>query len=81
MAAKIVGRTRVEDGRTVREVTFVTVDFELSLEDGSATKARDEDGQWRLVSSQGYGIPPTIYGALSSADDRVARWGARESAE
>jgi hypothetical protein len=53
----------------------VTVDFELSREDGSSTEARDEDGQWRLTSSQGYGIPPTIYGALSSVDGRVARWG------
>ena len=74
MAAKIVGRSRVEGGRTVREIKYVTVDFELSSEDGSATEARGEDGIWHLIASQGYGIQ-TIYGALSSADARVARWG------
>ena len=74
MAAKIVGRTRVEGGRTVREIKYVTVDFELSSEDGFATEARGEDGIWHLIASQGYGIQ-TIHGALSSADARVARWG------
>jgi len=74
MTAKIVGRSHVDGGRTVREVKYVTVDFELSSEDGSGTEARDEDGRWHLTSSHGYGIP-TIYGALSSVDDRVARWG------
>ena len=73
MTATIVGRSRVEDGRTLREVTYVTVDQELSREDGSAHEARDEDGRWRLTDSSGYGTP-TIYGALSSVDDRVARW-------
>ena len=36
MTAKIVGPSGIEDGRTLREVTYVTVDFELSREDGSA---------------------------------------------
>jgi hypothetical protein len=75
MTAKIVGRSRVEDGRTLREVRYVTVDLELSAEDGSAHEVRGQDGRWRLADSSGYGVPPTIYGALSSADDRVARWG------
>jgi len=61
MTAKIVGRSHVDGGRTVREVKYVTVDFELSSEDGSGTEARDEDGRWHLTSSHGYGIP-TIYG-------------------
>jgi hypothetical protein len=74
MAAKIVERSRVEEGRTVRDIRYVTVDFELSSEDGSATEARDEDGLWHLIASQGYGIQ-TSYGALSSVDARVARWG------
>jgi hypothetical protein len=74
MAATIVGRSRVDDGRTVREINYVTVDFELSSEDGSATEARGEDGLWHLIASQGYGIQ-TTYGALSSVDARVARWG------
>ncbi len=74
MTAKIVGRSRIEDGRTLREVTYVTVDQELSKEDGSAHEARGEDGRWRLTDGGGYGVPPTIYGALSSVDDRVARW-------
>jgi hypothetical protein len=73
MAAKIPERSRVEDGRTVREVRYVTVDVELSSEDGSATEARGEDGRWSLTGSRGYGIL-TNYGALSSVDDRVARW-------
>jgi hypothetical protein len=73
MTATIVGRSRVEDGRTLREVTYVTVDQELSREDGLAHEARDEDRRWRLTDSRGYGTP-TIYGALSSVDDRVARW-------
>jgi hypothetical protein len=73
MAAKIVGRSRLEDGRVLREVTYVTVDLELSREDGSAHEARDKDGRWRLADSSGYGLT-TTYGALSSVDDRVARW-------
>lgn len=75
MTAKIVGPSHVEDGRTLREVTYVSVDLELSREDGFAHEAKGEDGRWRLVDSGGYSIPPTIYGALSSADDRIARWG------
>lgn len=75
MVAQIADRSRVEDGRTVREVTYVTVDFELSRENGSATEARGENGLWHLTASRGYSIPPTIYGALSSVDARVARWG------
>jgi hypothetical protein len=75
MTAKIVGRPFVEDGRTLREVTYVSVDIELAREDGSAHEARDADGRWRLADSSGYGVPPTIYGALSSVDDRAARWG------
>jgi hypothetical protein len=77
MTAKIVGRSYVEDGRTLREVTYVTVDLELSREDGSAHEAKDEDGQWHLTDSSGYGVPPTIYGSLSSVDENVARWDGR----
>lgn len=76
MMAKIVGRPRMDDGRLVREIKYVAVDFELSgSDDGLAFEARGEDGRWRAASASGYGIPPTIYGALSSADARVARWG------
>jgi hypothetical protein len=39
MTATIVGRSRVEDGRMLGEVTYVTVDQELSREDGSAHEA------------------------------------------
>jgi hypothetical protein len=74
MTLKIVGRSRAEGGRTVRDIKYVTVDVELSSEDGDATEARDENGQWHLIASQGYGLQ-TIYGALSSVDARVARWG------
>ena len=75
MTAKIVGRSHVDGGRMLREIRYVTVDFELSSEDGFAIETRGEDGLWRVTESSGYGIPPTIYGALSSVDDRVARWG------
>jgi hypothetical protein len=74
LTVKIVGPSRVEGGRTVREISYVTADLEMSSEDGSATEARDEDGRWHLISSQGYGIQ-TIHGALSSVDAGVARWG------
>jgi len=74
MTAKIVGRSRVEGGRIVRDVRYVTVDFELSSEDGSATEARGEDGQWHLTESHGYGIL-TTHGALSSVSDGAAHWG------
>lgn len=75
LTARLVGPARIEDGRAIRDVTEVVVDRELSQEDGSAHEARDQDGHWRLVDSSGYGVPPTVYGALSSVDDRVARWG------
>jgi len=76
MMARIVGRRRIDEGRLLREIEYVTVDFELSgSDDGLAFEARGEDGRWRPDSASGYGLPPKIYGALSSVDDRVARWG------
>jgi hypothetical protein len=77
MTAKFVGRTRVEDGRSVRDVMYATVGFYLSSEADSFTEARGKDGQWRLASSLESGFPPKSYGVLSSVDDRVARWGGK----
>jgi hypothetical protein len=58
MTAKIVGRSRVDDGRTdrptVRDVWYVTVGFELSREDGSSVEAKGKDGRWHYGGGSGY---------------------------
>ena len=63
-----------EEGDRVREVTFIEVGLRLSREDETTTEARGADGRWKPWSSAGYGFEPIVYGALSSVDDRVARW-------
>jgi hypothetical protein len=74
MTAKVVGRPRVDEGRTVREVRYVTVDFELSREDSSELEVKGQDGRWHYGGGSGYGFTMT-YGALSFVDEHVARWG------
>jgi hypothetical protein len=72
---KINHRSRIdEEGDRVREVTFIEVGLRLSREDETTTEARGADGRWKPWSSAGYGFEPIVYGALSSVDDRVARW-------
>jgi len=65
---------RVDEGRTVRDVRYVTVDFELSREDSSELEVKGQDGRWHYGGGSGYGFTMT-YGALSFVDDHVARWG------
>jgi len=75
LTARINHRPRIEDGELVREVTFVEVGARLSREDGVwSTEARDAAGHWQPHEGGGGFMDPIVYGALSYADDRVARW-------
>jgi hypothetical protein len=75
LTARIYGPTRLEDGRRVRGVTFVSVGDQLSRESAvTYVEAKDEDGHWHEAQSSDMGFDPIVYGALSSVDDRVARF-------
>jgi hypothetical protein len=75
LAGRIVGRPRVEEGRQVRDVEALVVDDLLQRDDDAASvEALEPEGKWRVAQSSGYGVEPTVYGALSYADDRVARF-------
>lgn len=76
LLAKINHPASTDDGRQIREVTYVTVGARMSRENGFTTmEARDADGRWKSWMSGGIWLDPIVYGVLSYADDRVARWG------
>jgi hypothetical protein len=64
------------NGRPTREVWYISIGLTLSHENGSSYwEAQDEHGVWQPALSGGGWFEPTVYGALSSVDDRVARFG------
>jgi hypothetical protein len=64
------------DGRPTREVWNISIGLTLSHENGSSYfEAQDEHGAWQPAFNGGGWSRPTVYGALSSVDDRVARFG------
>jgi hypothetical protein len=75
LEGKLISSERIEDRHRVRDYTIVMIGDQLELESGfSGTESRGADGKWR---SEGYGggtAEPTIYGALSSVDGRVAHF-------
>lgn len=75
LLARLTGPPVMEDGERVREVSFVEVGRLLSQEDSAfTTEAKGVDGKWHEVGGVAGGYGPTVYGALSYVDDRVARW-------
>jgi len=77
LTGRVVGPTRVEKGRPVRNVKFIDVGEELSSTPANFTIERqDARGRWRSVGGLAVGMEPNSYGWLSYVDDRVARWDA-----
>jgi hypothetical protein len=75
LQARIIGRSRMEDGERVRDVRLVQVGHLLSQEDSAFTiEAQGAGGKWQEVGGGAGSDAPTVYGALSYVDDRVARW-------
>jgi len=75
LSGKINGRPYLRDGHQVRELTIVSIGQELFREDGAThVEGLDARGRWQPEESGGIGVPPIVYGALSYADDRVARF-------
>ncbi|HEY4183508.1 MAG TPA: hypothetical protein VGP07_00500 [Polyangia bacterium] len=73
LIAKIIDRPQMDSGERLRNVTFVEVGALLSGDDGFTTEAQGPDGRWQEEGG-GSGYGPNVYGALSYADDHVARW-------
>ena len=75
LLAKINQPASTDDGEQVREVTHVVVGALMSRENGfTTTEARDAGGRWKPWMSGGIWLDSIVYGTLSYADDRVARW-------
>ena len=65
-----------DGGKARRSFNYITVGQLLNSEDCCyASELRGPDGRWHEDSSGGIGLPDTTYGALSYADDHVARFG------
>jgi hypothetical protein len=73
LVARVNGRPKMESGERVREVTLIDVGVLLSEEGGYTLEQQGSDGRWTDAGG-GSGYGPTVYGALSYVDDRVARW-------
>jgi hypothetical protein len=75
LEGKLITGTRIEDGHRVRDYMIMRIGAWLVLDSGfSGTESRGAEGRWR---SDGYGggtAEPTVYGALSSIDGRVAHF-------
>jgi hypothetical protein len=77
LIATIAGPTRVEAGRTVRNVAYVYAGVEMSQDRLTfPVQARDTRGHWKAAGGIAVGEIPASFGWLSYADDRVARWDA-----
>jgi hypothetical protein len=67
---------RVLNGRQIRDVTYFGVGRTLSRENGVTNfETRTANGSWEPGGGGGIWLDPIVYGALSSVDDRVARFG------
>jgi hypothetical protein len=77
-----VGHKRIgsSDGRPTREVWYISIGQTLSHDNGSIYwEAQDENGVWQLAFDGGGWLEPTVYGALTSVDNRVARFAGRRA--
>jgi len=74
LLAKLDDAPRMEDGARVRTVTFVQLGLLMEQESAFNIEQRGPDGRWREVGGGAGSEGPTVYGALSYVDDRVARW-------
>lgn len=74
LIAKIYDRPRMDSGERVRAITSIEIGVLLTRDDGFTSEVQGPDGRWREDGGGSGCCEPTVYGALSYADDRVARW-------